>query len=105
MKIDMVKQILENTELKIFIERGSVRVIGNGKLYINGGTMKEGGSDIPMNEHTVVEFGDDYLTIYFFSGNVNKVNWNKPFFVGMVCTEMYTLRTENIKELRYLEMI
>ena len=103
MKLEMVRKILENSEMKLFTERGSVRAIGNGKLYINGGTMKEGGADIPIGENTVIEFGDDYLSIYFFNGNVHRVNWNNPFYVGMVATEMYNLRTENINELRYYE--
>lgn len=103
MKLDMVKRMVENTELKIFDARGSVRIIGNGKLYIDGGTMKEGGSDIPLNEHTVVEFKDDCLSVYYFDGDVNRVNWNDPFYVGMVSTEMYNLRTEKIETLRYYE--
>ena len=101
MEIDTVREILEKTEMKLFTKRGRIRAIGNGKLYINGGTMKEGGSDIPMGERTVVEFGNHYLSIYCFNGDVNRVNWDKPFYVSMVATEMYNLRTEEINELRY----
>ena len=103
MELDTLKETLAKTEMKLFTKRGNIRAIGNGKLYINGGTMKEGGSDIPMGEHTVVEFGNHYMRIYCFSGNVNKVDWDNPFYVGMVATEMYNLRTEKISSLKYYE--
>lgn len=101
MDFETIRETLENSEMKLFTGRGNIRAIGNGKLYVNGGTMKEGGSDIPMNEHTVIEIGRQHLSIYFFRGDVNKVNWDDPFFVSMVTTEMYTLRTEKLESLDY----
>lgn len=101
MNFETIRETLENSEMKLFTGRGNIRAIGNGKLYINGGTMKEGGSDIPMNEHTVIEIGKQHLSIYFFRGDVNKVNWDEPFFVSMITTEMYTLRTEKLESLDY----